>query len=171
MRGNMTYSVDLGTDAFGNITRINNALDSLDKRLEGQKSSLENLQKQEAAAREELDKPFPLEAEFQEKEERLVKLNADLNIDGDGDLDVLNDPENREDSEQEQQGDDEREEPSDNPMYSTAGESERRTDYSEQRTGTYGKAKPSLLDDLRNYNSTKQNSVPSVPSKSAEHEI
>jgi hypothetical protein len=38
LRGNLTYSIDLGTDTFGNITRINNALDSLDKRLEGQKA-------------------------------------------------------------------------------------------------------------------------------------
>jgi hypothetical protein len=168
MRGNMTYSVELGTDAFGNITRINNALDSLDKRLEGQKSSLENLQKQEAAAREELEKPFPLEVEFQEKEARLSRLNADLNIDGDGGLDVINDSENRNESEQEQQDDEEREQSSDNPAYSTE---ERYPEYGEQRTGTYGKAKPSLLDDLRSYNSAKQNSVPATPNKSAEHDI
>jgi hypothetical protein len=29
MRGAMTYQIDLGTDALGNLTRINNALDKL----------------------------------------------------------------------------------------------------------------------------------------------
>jgi hypothetical protein len=46
LRGNLTYQLDLGTDAFGNITRINNALDDLPKRLEGQRSQLDNLHKQ-----------------------------------------------------------------------------------------------------------------------------
>jgi hypothetical protein len=93
MRGAMTYQVELGTDAFGNIQRITNALDKLPERLEGQKDQLANYEKQVAAAKEELAKPFTMEEELQAKESRLALLNADLNIDGDGDMDVLNDPE------------------------------------------------------------------------------
>ncbi|MDR1209037.1 MAG: hypothetical protein LBK41_01805 [Clostridiales bacterium] len=84
LRGVMTYQIDLGTDAFGNITRINNALDGLMKRLEGAREQLAGYEKQAAAAKEELEKPFPQEAELREKESRLAILNADLNIDDDG---------------------------------------------------------------------------------------
>jgi hypothetical protein len=98
IRGAMTYRVDLGTDAFGNITKINNALDKLPERLEGAKSQLENLNRQSDAARIEITKPFAQEAELQQKEARLALLNADLNIDdrgNGGDLDVINDTDDR----------------------------------------------------------------------------
>jgi hypothetical protein len=156
LRGNMTYSVDLGTDAFGNMTRINNALDGLDKRLDGQKSQLENLNTQMAAAKEELAKPFPQEQELISKESRLVLLNADLNIDGDGGLDVLNDPENREEPGEKQpqyDRDDDAEEP-DEPL---------------PRTGTYGKSAPTFLENIKNLGSRRQaNKLPSGKSAGIE---
>jgi hypothetical protein len=139
MRGAMTYQVELGTDAFGNIQRITNALDKLPERLDVQKRQLENLQKQ-AAAKEELAKPFTMEEELQAKEARLALLNADLNIDGD--MEVLNDLENRDESEPEQQANDESEEMNITPAYASGGDVEQRTEYSEQHTGTYGKALP-----------------------------
>jgi hypothetical protein len=160
MRGHMTYSVELGTDAFGNITRINNALDGLDKRLEGQKSSLENLQKQEAAAREELGKPFPQEAELAEKEARLALLNADLNIDGDGGFDVENDTDDRDEAGQEQGDGNGRDYIDDRSARQATGGIREYAQETELRTGTYGKSKPSLLDDLRSYSANKQNSEP-----------
>ena len=86
------YDVSLGTDAFGNITRINNALDGLPKTLEGARDQLANIQKQQESAKLELAKPFELETELAEKEARLALINADLNIDGDGDMDVENAP-------------------------------------------------------------------------------
>ncbi|GHV36782.1 hypothetical protein FACS18949_16560 [Clostridia bacterium] len=58
LRGNPTYQLDLGTDAFGNITRINHALDDLPKRLEGQQSQLDNLHKQQESAKAELAQPL-----------------------------------------------------------------------------------------------------------------
>ena len=64
------------------------------ERLEGARSQLENLNKQAEAARLELIKPFEQEAELAEKEARLALLNADLNIDGAGGFDVMNDIEN-----------------------------------------------------------------------------
>ena len=72
MRGAMTYQVELGTDAFGNIQRIINALDKLPERLEGSKNQLANLEKQVAAAKEELEKPFALEDELKAKESRIA---------------------------------------------------------------------------------------------------
>jgi hypothetical protein len=61
------------------------------------REQLAGYEKQIAAAKEELAKPFPQEAELREKEVRLALLNADLNIDGDAGLDILNDTKSRED--------------------------------------------------------------------------
>jgi N12 class adenine-specific DNA methylase len=165
MRGNMTYSVDLGADAFGNISRVNHALDKLSERLEGQKAVLETLQKQREAAKEELSKPFPQEAELEEQERRLMLINAELNIDGDGNLDVMNDPRERDDEPREpddEYDDDERDEPE------SEGGAPSRED--ETRTGTYGKARPNFLDSIRSYDTGKGGGAPGN-SKSAEREI
>jgi hypothetical protein len=91
LRGSMTYQAELGTDTFGNITRINNVLADLPKKLSGAKSQLESLYQQQEAAKQELEKPFALAAELAEKEVRLALLNADLNIEGTGGFDVIND--------------------------------------------------------------------------------
>jgi hypothetical protein len=160
IRGAMTYQIDLGTDTFGNIQRITNALDKLPSRLEGAKDQLTNLEKQVTAAKEEFAKPFPQENEFQEKEARLALLNADLNIDGDGDFDVINDTDRRDESEQEpdeqdEDSDDERDEqdePRSAKPYELVG-TPPTFNYGEPHTGTYGKSKPSILDDIRSINS------------------
>jgi hypothetical protein len=81
MRGAMTYQTELSTDAFGNIQRITNALDKLPERLEGQRKQLTNHEKQVAATKEELAKPFLMEEELQTKEARLAFLNAELYLD------------------------------------------------------------------------------------------
>jgi hypothetical protein len=80
MRGTMTYQTELGTDAFGNIARITNALDKLPERLESQKDRLANCEAQAVAAKEELAKPFALEDELKAKEARLIELDKALNI-------------------------------------------------------------------------------------------
>jgi hypothetical protein len=54
----MTYQIDLGTDALGNITRINNALDGLTKRLEGARELLAGYEKQATAAKALCDSLF-----------------------------------------------------------------------------------------------------------------
>ena len=156
LRGNLSYQIELGTDTFGNITRINNALDDLPKRLESFRSQLDNLYKQQEAARYELAQPFAHEEELAAKEARLALLNSDLNIDGDGGFDVINDTENREKPGEKPAVDDDAEpEQRENSSYAAAGSAARRSDSVEQRTGTYGKSKPSILDDLRTYD-TKQ---------------
>jgi hypothetical protein len=174
LRGNMTYSIDLGTDTFGNITRINNALDSLDKRLEGQRAQLENLNSQVAAAKAELANPFPQEQELIDKETRLVLLNTDLNIDepnfpGDGGMDVLNDAESRDDVDNEQNDDDS---PADTDRPTTRESPlgqriNREYGGTEPRTGTYGKAAPTFLDNIRNLGNRKRESQPPSAGKSS----
>jgi N12 class adenine-specific DNA methylase len=82
LKGQMTHRVTLGTDARGNLTRIDNALAAMPERLKNVHSQLDNLYSQMAAAKSEIGKPFPQEAELQEKSARLAELNALLDIDG-----------------------------------------------------------------------------------------
>ena len=81
MHGNMTYSVELGNDPRGNITRIDNRLARVPDNLEKARMELQGLKQQEKAAKEELEKPFAQEAELVEKRMRLAQLNSELNID------------------------------------------------------------------------------------------
>ena len=80
----MTYTITLGTSETGNILRIDNALDSIEKRLENSKEQLATLNEQLETAKSELGKPFPQEEELQSKLARLAELNAILDIDGNG---------------------------------------------------------------------------------------
>jgi len=177
LRGSMTYSTDLGTDAFGNITRINNTLADLPKRLEGAQSQLDNLKSQQEAAKLELEKPFALADELAEKEARLALLNADLNIDGDGGLDVMNDADSREeqDDEPEAEYDDESDEvdDEDEPRSSVTLVNPGITfDYPSEpvRQSVPAKSvKPSMLDEIRAYNAEKHQSA--AGKKPAERDI
>ena len=74
----------LGTDPRGNLTRIDNALAQMPQRLEAAKAQLDNLCQQQAAAKEEVGKPFLYEEELRSKNARLVELDTLLNIDGKG---------------------------------------------------------------------------------------
>ena len=80
LSGAAEYHVELGTDARGNIQRIENALAGLDRQLEKARGRLEDLEHQVENAREELKKPFPQEAELREKSARLIELNAELDM-------------------------------------------------------------------------------------------
>ena len=73
--------VRLGADALGNITRINNLLESYPEKLAEAEQRLETVQEQLANAKEEVGKPFPKEEELNQKLERLSELNALLNMD------------------------------------------------------------------------------------------
>ena len=73
--------VRLGADALGNITRINNLLESYPEKLAEAEQRLETVQEQMANAKEEVGKPFSKEEELNQKLERLSELNALLNMD------------------------------------------------------------------------------------------
>ena len=80
LKGAMSHRVALGTDARGNITRLDNALSGIPERLERAKEQLTNLYNQQEAAKAELGKPFPQEAELAAKSQRLAELDAALNM-------------------------------------------------------------------------------------------
>ena len=84
LKGQMTHRVELGSDARGNLVRIENALDKMPERLRGVQEQLENLYNQQAAAKAEVGKPFPQEQELAAKTARLIELDMELNLDGKG---------------------------------------------------------------------------------------
>ena len=81
LKGQMTHRVTLGKDARGNLIRIDNALSDMPKRLQNVHAQLDNLHSQIAAAKAEIGKPFPQEADLAQKSARLAELNALLDID------------------------------------------------------------------------------------------
>ena len=81
MRGTLTHSVTLGADVFGNITRMDNMLDSLATKQAVVRDDLADTEKQLANAREEMDAPFAKEDELAQKSARLKQLNILLNMD------------------------------------------------------------------------------------------
>ena len=82
LKGKMSHRASLGTDARGNITRLDNCLSNMGERMRKVEETLDDLRRQEAAAREESARPFPKEAELKEKSGRLSELDAMLNMDG-----------------------------------------------------------------------------------------
>lgn len=95
LKGSMTHTVTLGTDARGNFTRMDNTLAGLEGRKEKGQVQLENLHNQQEAAKAELGKPFPQEAELAEKSARLAELDAALNMDDHGMEEEVTEPEGR----------------------------------------------------------------------------
>ena len=81
LKGEMSHNVTLGSDAKGNLTRIENVLNGLQQRLTSMQGQLQNIYSQMDAAKEELGKPFPQEEELRVKSARLAELNLELNID------------------------------------------------------------------------------------------
>lgn len=81
IKGAISHQGVLGSDPLGNITRIDNVIDGLEKVLENEKAELYNTQKQLEIAKEQLRKPFSREDELKQKEARLSELNALLNVD------------------------------------------------------------------------------------------
>ena len=79
--GCLSHKVELGTDVFGNIQRIDNALDGFEKRLETEKEKLANINTQYETAKVEAKREFPQEAELQEKTKRLAAVEALLKMD------------------------------------------------------------------------------------------
>ena len=78
--GMRKYKVDLGADALGNLTRIENEIAKLPARLEAAKTRKEETIAQLETAKEEVKKPFAFENELKEKTERLNALNIELNL-------------------------------------------------------------------------------------------
>ena len=81
LKGTLSHTVTLGADVFGNITRLDNALENLAGSLQAEQNSLEETKTQLENARTELAAPFAREEELAEKTARLKELNILLNMD------------------------------------------------------------------------------------------
>ena len=91
VKGKCSYKLEIGKDPVGNMQRIHNTLSSIDRKLTESEQKLETVQQQLATAQEEVKKPFPKEAELNEKIERLSELNALLNMDEKGNETIMAD--------------------------------------------------------------------------------
>lgn len=80
LRGVLSHTVELGSDTFGNIKRIDNVIDGLDKKLEIENQLFKETTLQFSNAKEEIQKPFDKENELNELNQRLSKLNKELDI-------------------------------------------------------------------------------------------
>ena len=81
MIGQLRHTVTMGTDVFGNLQRMDNALEGLPIKEQTCREQLFNLQTQLETAKAEVQKPFPREAELNTKTARLEELNTLLNLD------------------------------------------------------------------------------------------
>ena len=81
LKGTLSHTVTLGADVFGNITRLDNALENLAGNLDSEQAKLEEAKVQLENARTELATPFAREEELAEKTARLKELNILLNMD------------------------------------------------------------------------------------------
>ena len=80
LKNKFSYSIDLGTDINGNITRINNCLENIAKDIPHERDLLDNTYFQLENAKQEAQKEFPKEQELQEKLRKLEEINAELKI-------------------------------------------------------------------------------------------
>ena len=80
LKNKFSYTIDLGTDVNGNITRINNCLENIAKDIPHERDLLDNTYFQLENAKQESQKEFPKEQELQEKLRKLEEINAELKI-------------------------------------------------------------------------------------------
>lgn len=81
MRGTLSHTIVLGADVFGNITRMDNALEGFSDKLTAVREELTSTKTQLENARTEMNTPFAREEELQQKTARLKELNILLNMD------------------------------------------------------------------------------------------
>jgi hypothetical protein len=96
LQGNASRTIDVGSDIYGNITRLNNALDvGINKTIERISTELENTEKSLTQAKNEVGRPFPQAEELRTKTERLNEINKLLAVDLDNnDISVDNEVSN-----------------------------------------------------------------------------
>ena len=80
LKNKQTYRAVLGTDKVGVITRINNALESMDKQLESTTQKLQNLELQCKNAKENLSCTICTRTRMQEKFGKIKEVNKLLKI-------------------------------------------------------------------------------------------
>lgn len=80
MRNNTSTKVELGSDVYGNIKRIDNSFEHLRTMMKADERELEETKKQLETAKIEVQRPFIQEEELKEKTRELEELNIKLNI-------------------------------------------------------------------------------------------
>ena len=90
LKNKFSYTIDLGVDSIGNITRINNCLENIEKDIPLEREKLDNTKLQLENAKIESQKEFPQEEILKEKQRKLEKINAELKI-NDDDHELLGD--------------------------------------------------------------------------------
>lgn len=81
IKNKYSYNIMLGSDVYGNITRINNALEAIKDKIPDERLRIEDIEKQLENAKIEMQKPFPQEDLLNEKMKRLEELNILLKLD------------------------------------------------------------------------------------------
>lgn len=99
LKGSLSHEVEIGADPLGNLQRLGNVLVAMTSKMADMEQKLKNVEHQLETAKMEVTKPFPQEQELSEKLERLVELNALLNMDEKGDNCVGMDEEEPEEGE------------------------------------------------------------------------
>jgi vacuolar-type H+-ATPase subunit I/STV1 len=80
LQGNTTHNVELGTSVSGILTRIENAINGIPRRLEEVRGQLSKYHSQMKAVEEELQKKFPYAEELKEKSARLAQFYTELTM-------------------------------------------------------------------------------------------
>lgn len=86
-----SYKLSLGSDIFGNITRINNTLDGIEDMITRETDKLIETKRQFEIAKREKEIPFSKEDELKEKTRRLNKLNKELSVNNKEENEMLDD--------------------------------------------------------------------------------
>lgn len=81
LKKELYYPVELGNDVYGNLTRIDNAIENIPKSLKVEKELLQNTLQQLHNAELEVEKPFEKEDELNNALKKLYKINKELDLD------------------------------------------------------------------------------------------
>lgn len=81
LKKELYYPVELGNDVYGNLTRIDNAIENIPKSLKVEKELLQNTLQQLHNAELEVEKPFEKEDELNNALKKLSKINKELDLD------------------------------------------------------------------------------------------
>ncbi len=95
LKGAISHRVEMGSDAVGNIMRIDNSLKEIENTIVKVSESLEDVQKQLKIAKEEVEKPFPKMEELKSMEKRLNELNRELSLDKADESEILLEEQNK----------------------------------------------------------------------------
>ena len=79
--GTATHSIELGQDIYGNITRIDNKIDGLEKMVQDADQHLTHTKQQLETAEEEVTRPFQYEEMLNEAKARYEYLTGELKLD------------------------------------------------------------------------------------------